>query len=93
MSAWPFPACPGWHPLGCWTWMWPDTVQEVHRIFDERFRDLCQGQFLDLAFQGRLPTLEEYLTMVRLKTGVLLGVACEVGAVVAQAGLNWNLPS
>ena len=62
----------------------PDTFPEVHRILEERFRDLCQGQFLDLAFQGCLPTLEEYLAMAWLKTGVLLGVACEVGVVVSK---------
>ena len=27
--------------------------------------------------------------MVRVKTGVLLGVACEMGALVAQAGPDW----
>ena len=64
----------------------PDTVQEVPRILEERFRDLYQGQFLDLSLQRRLETLEEYLTMARLKTGVVLGVACEVGVVVAKAG-------
>ena len=37
----------------------PDTAQEVPRIPEERFRDFCQGQFLDLAFQGRLPTIGE----------------------------------
>ena len=62
-----------------------DTIPEAQRILEERFRDVCQGQFLDLAFRRRLPTLEEYLTMVWLKIGLLLGVAREVGAVVAQA--------
>lgn len=63
----------------------PGTVLQVHRLLEETVIDLCRGQYLDLDFRNRLPTLVEYLEMVRLKTGVLLGAACEVGAIVAGA--------
>lgn len=58
---------------------------EVHRVLEWAVIDLCRGQYMDLHFQTLTPSLEEYLEMVRLKTGVLLGTACEVGALVAGA--------
>ncbi len=58
---------------------------EIHRLLELTVIDLCRGQYMDLEFQQRAPTLEEYLEMVRLKTGVLMGTACEVGALVASA--------
>ena len=61
----------------------PRTVLEVHQLLEETAVDLCRGQYLDLDFRDRIPSLEEYREMVRLKTGVLLGTACQVGALVA----------
>ena len=58
---------------------------ETHRLLEKAVIELCRGQYMDIEFQGRMPTLDEYLEMVRLKTGVLMGTACEVGAVVAGA--------
>jgi len=62
-----------------------DSSPEVHRLLEWTVIDLCRGQYMDLRFQDLIPSLEEYLEMVRLKTGVLLGTACEVGALVAGA--------
>lgn len=66
----------------------PGTFLEVQRLLEHTVIDLCRGQHLDIHFQQALsqesvPKLDEYLEMVRLKTGVLLGVACEVGALIA----------
>lgn len=41
--------------------------------------DLCRGQYLDLHFLETLPSLADYREMVRLKTGVVIGAACQVG--------------
>ena len=38
---------------------------------------------MDLNFPQAHPTLDEYLEMIRLKTGALMGLTCEVGALVA----------
>jgi len=53
--------------------------------------DLCRGQYMDIHFQTLMPSLEEYLEMVRLKTGVLLGTACEIGALVVVWGSEESL--
>ncbi len=41
--------------------------------------ELCWGQYLDLEYQAGQPSfLKDYLTMVALKTGTLVGACCEV---------------
>src|SRR5690606_38650045 len=50
--------------------------------------ELCAGQHADTAMEGRPPrdvTLEETLAMAEAKTGALLGCACAVGALYADA--------
>jgi geranylgeranyl diphosphate synthase type I len=45
---------------------------------------LCEGQFFDMAFEGHLDVdQEQYLSMIRRKTGALVAAATEVGAIVA----------
>lgn len=63
----------------------PGTFHEIQRLLEHTVIDLCRGQYLDIHYQSELPTLEQYVGMVRLKTGVLLGAACETGALVAGA--------
>lgn len=46
---------------------------------------MIEGQCLDLAFEGVLDIgLEEYLRMIRLKTGALIACSLEVGALLAS---------
>ncbi len=41
--------------------------------------ELCWGQYLDLEYQaGQPPSLKDYLNIVPLKTGTLVGACCEV---------------
>jgi geranylgeranyl diphosphate synthase type I len=68
----------------------PRTFLEVQRLLEQTVIDLCKGQYMDIHYQqarspDSIPTVDEYLEMVRLKTGVLLGTSCEVGALVADA--------
>ena len=51
--------------------------------------ELCLGQFHDCAFETRQDvTVEECLEVVRHKTGSLLGCACVLGALAADAPLG-----
>jgi len=62
------------------------VVLDVLRVFDEMCVALTEGQFLDLAFETRVQvTLDEYLTMIRGKTGALLAAAPQIGALIAGA--------
>ncbi len=48
--------------------------------------EVCEGQQLDMVFEGRLDVqVQEYLRMIELKTAVLLGFALELGARLAGA--------
>ncbi|MCX7839351.1 MAG: polyprenyl synthetase family protein [Anaerolineae bacterium] len=56
----------------------------VRRAFDEATLALCQGQFLDLAFETRLDvTPDEYLQMIRGKTAALVAASTRIGAMLA----------
>lgn len=58
-----------------------DVVLRVLARASETCLQLCQGQTMDLLLeQEDAPTVEGYLEMVRLKTGVLLEFALEAGA-------------
>lgn len=52
--------------------------------------DLCRGQQMDISFRDTPPTPQAYTEMVLRKTGILLGAACKVGAMVAdQPDATW----
>ena len=47
--------------------------------------DMVEGQSLDLSFERRFVTIDEYVAMIDRKTGALLRCAFELGAIVAGA--------
>ena len=56
------------------------------RLFNRSAIEIYEGQQLDMDFEQRRDvTIEEYIEMVRLKTSVLLGCACRLGAELADA--------
>lgn len=63
----------------------PQRVVNACHILDETSLALCQGQHLDLDFENRLDVnTDAYMTMIRGKTGALLGCAGHLGALVAS---------
>ena len=51
--------------------------------------DLCEGQFLDLDFESRFDvSINEYLEMIRLKTGALLAVSALIGGIAADCNVK-----
>ncbi len=64
----------------------PEVTVEVLRRFGSTILTLCEGQFLDLSYEGNLRiTEDDYLAMIRRKTAVLLGASTELGALVGGA--------
>ncbi len=62
------------------------VVLEILKRFDQTILAVCEGQFLDLDFEGKLDIGEDdYLAMIRGKTAVLLAAAAELGARVGGA--------
>ncbi len=61
-------------------------VLDVLRRFDDAILTICEGQFLDLSFEGNLNSTEDdYIAMIGRKTAALLGSAAELGALVGGA--------
>ncbi|RRR75584.1 MAG: polyprenyl synthetase family protein [Candidatus Viridilinea halotolerans] len=66
-----------------------ECTLNVLRRFDETILRVCEGQFLDISFEGNLNiTPDDYLAMIERKTAVLIAGACELGALVAGAPAN-----
>ncbi len=56
----------------------------MNAVFLDGILKVCEGQAYDMEFESRTDvTLDEYLTMIELKTSVLLQKGMELGAMVA----------
>ncbi len=59
---------------------------EIISLFSATAIEVCEGQQMDMDFETRFDvTPGEYLTMIRLKTAVLLGCALKTGALAGGA--------
>ncbi|MBD3275551.1 MAG: hypothetical protein GF372_09585, partial [Candidatus Marinimicrobia bacterium] len=63
--------------------------EEIHRllqVFTDGVIDICEGQAYDKEFERRdRVTITEYIDMIHRKTGRLLSMCCEMGALLAGA--------
>ena len=60
--------------------------QSVMTLFNRTAMEIYEGQQYDVDFESRNDVaVEEYMEMIRLKTSVLLGCACAMGAMMAGA--------
>lgn len=63
-----------------------EKLPEVLALFNRTAIEIYEGQQMDMDFEQRTDvSVDEYLEMIRLKTGVLLGCAAAIGAVMAHA--------
>ena len=61
-------------------------LADVLALFNSTAMEIYEGQQYDMDFEQRLDvTVAEYIEMIRLKTSVLLGAACRIGAIMAGA--------
>ncbi len=61
-------------------------------LFNGTAMNVYEGQQFDMDFEKRSDvTVEEYMEMIRLKTSVLLGCACGMGALMADASFESQL--
>lgn len=64
-------------------------LKTVIQSFNRTASEVCEGQQLDMNFESETHVSEkEYLTMIRLKTAVLLGFALQLGATLAGASTD-----
>ena len=63
-----------------------EKMPAMLELFNRTAIQIYEGQQLDMDFEERSDvTVDEYIEMIRLKTGVLLGCACASGAMMAHA--------
>ena len=62
------------------------VLPQLLETFNETAIGVCEGQQYDMDFESRDDvTVDQYLEMIRLKTGVLLAGALKLGAICAEA--------
>ena len=62
------------------------VLAPVMELYNKTAMEIYEGQQWDMDFEDRNDVkVEEYLEMIRLKTSVLLGCACKMGAIVGGA--------
>ncbi|MBN1485925.1 MAG: polyprenyl synthetase family protein [Chloroflexia bacterium] len=63
-----------------------EAFLEALEVFDQAILRICEGQYLDLSFEGRLDVDEtSYGAMISAKTGALLVAAVQLGALIGGA--------
>lgn len=64
----------------------PELLLDVMQRFDHTILTVCEGQFLDLSYEGNLAIDEgDYLAMISRKTAALIACAAEIGALIGGA--------
>lgn len=69
-----------------------DHLSSALDLFNGTAMNIYEGQQYDMDFEQRMDvSVEEYMEMIRLKTSVLLGCACGMGALMADAPFEAQL--
>lgn len=64
----------------------PALILKAMNVLSRTCTAICEGQWLDMEFEGREGVSEEeYLEMIEKKTGVLYGASASIGALLAGA--------
>lgn len=64
----------------------PELIPELLSLFSKTALEICEGQQMDMNFETRNQvTIPEYITMIKLKTAVLLAASLKMGAICAKA--------
>ncbi|WP_423793424.1 polyprenyl synthetase family protein [Methanocaldococcus indicus] len=59
-------------------------AHEVLKILSKACVEVCEGQAMDMEFERRFPNMDEYLEMIRKKTGALLEASAKIGGILAD---------
>ena len=67
----------------------PGNLQKVLHLFNITASQVCEGQQLDMDFEKRnTVSFDEYVSMITLKTSVLVAASLQLGAILGGAGLG-----
>lgn len=63
-----------------------NILHETLSVFNKTAIEVCEGQQFDLNFEvDNDVTVDDYINMIRLKTGVLFGASLKIGALIGGA--------
>lgn len=63
-----------------------EILHDTLNVFNKTAIEVCEGQQFDLNFEiSNNVTVDEYISMIRLKTGVLFGASLKIGALIGGA--------
>ena len=66
-----------------------DKAGALLECFNQMGKEVMEGQQYDMEFENRDDVkIDEYINMIRLKTSVLFGTACEIGAIIGGGTEN-----
>lgn len=66
-----------------------DITNDLIQIFNQTAMAVCEGQQYDMNFESKRTVGEtEYLKMIELKTGVLMGASLKIGSVIGGASTS-----
>jgi len=66
-----------------------EHIPSLFQLFNKTAIEVCEGQQMDMDFENRDDvTIEEYISMIRLKTSVLLGCALEFGFIISDQSID-----
>ena len=64
-----------------------ECLHKVIHLFNKTAKEVCEGQQLDMDFAQREKiSFEDYVSMIELKTSVLLAASLQLGAILGGAG-------
>ncbi|MFN3383652.1 MAG: polyprenyl synthetase family protein [Archaeoglobaceae archaeon] len=58
------------------------NINKAVEIFADVCVKICEGQFMDISFESRMVSEEEYMEMVKLKTGALIAASASLPAIL-----------
>ena len=66
-----------------------EQYKALSSLFNKTALEVCEGQQYDIDFESQLKvSVEEYITMISLKTGVLVATSLKFGAIIALSDKN-----
>ncbi|MBQ7194696.1 MAG: polyprenyl synthetase family protein, partial [Bacteroidales bacterium] len=66
-----------------------EYLDEVLMLFNETAAQVCEGQQYDMEFESRSGvSMDEYMQMIGLKTGVLIAASAKMGAIIGGASTD-----
>ncbi|MBT3174976.1 MAG: polyprenyl synthetase family protein [Lentimicrobiaceae bacterium] len=64
-------------------------LKDILSVFNQTAIEVCEGQQFDLNYETKdSVSVDEYINMIRLKTGVLFGASLKIGALIGGASTS-----